>query len=89
MLDVQYYNEFWTKFLQMNGQMQAKTNVKKPGATATVKPMRRESYKPTPTTPTDQRPDKKGSLEGYKEGGNGATNEAEHLHHYLTTCAKI
>lgn len=87
MVDAQAYNEFWTRYLQMNGNVQQKPNVKKPGAT--VKPMRRESYKPTPTTPTDQRPDKDTSLEGYKEGGNGATNEGgDHLHQFLT-CAKI
>jgi hypothetical protein len=85
MVDAQHYNEFWTRFIQMNGQAPPKANVKKPGAT--VKPMRREPYKPSPTTPTEQRPDKNGSVD-YKESGNGGSSESDHLHHYLT-CAKI
>ncbi|KAI6176680.1 RING-type domain-containing protein [Aphelenchoides bicaudatus] len=88
MTDAQNFNDFWIR--QMNSQMQPKPNIKKPGAT--VKPIRREPYKATPTTPTEQRPDKSSNgslLDGYKEGGNGAANDSnDHFQNFLT-CAKI
>jgi carboxypeptidase C (cathepsin A) len=79
-------NEMWLKCLQMSNQMSAaqRANVKKPGAT--VKPMRREPNKVSPTTSMDNRTDKKDSIEGCKQEPNAS--DAEHLHQILT-CANI